>query len=89
MNNCSQHVPGSATKVAIQGYTVQWSQKGQNRTEGKDSGQTQTEVSIGPGQYDFTVQAVLDRGLSIPAYITIPKMDIRGEQHIRSQLRFF
>ncbi|XP_026198886.1 oncostatin-M-specific receptor subunit beta [Anabas testudineus] len=82
----TSHVPGSATTVAIKGYTVQWSQEGQNRTV--DSGQTQTEISIGPGQCDFTVQAVLDRGLAVPAHLTIPKMDVREsfsmEKHLNS-----
>ncbi|XP_040010243.1 leukemia inhibitory factor receptor isoform X2 [Xiphias gladius] len=69
------HVHGSATTVTIQGYTVQWSQEGLNRTEWKDGGQTRAEVSIGPGQCNFTVQAVPDTGPSISAHITIPKLD--------------
>ncbi|XP_076587335.1 leukemia inhibitory factor receptor isoform X2 [Chaetodon auriga] len=68
-------VPGSAATVNIQGYIVQWSHEGKNWTEWKDSGQTQTEVSIGPGQYDFTVQAVLPTGSTIPAHITVPQRD--------------
>ncbi|XP_026177146.1 oncostatin-M-specific receptor subunit beta [Mastacembelus armatus] len=70
-------VPGSATTVITQGYTVQWSQEGVSRTEWKDSGQTQAEVSIGQGQYNFTVQAVLHSGLTISDHITVPKMDDR------------
>ncbi|XP_071339604.1 leukemia inhibitory factor receptor isoform X4 [Trachinotus anak] len=69
--------PGSATTEIIQGYTVQWSQDGQNRTQEKDSAQTQAEVSIGPGQYDFTVTAVRHTCPSITAHITIPKLDDR------------
>ncbi|XP_070690651.1 leukemia inhibitory factor receptor [Pempheris klunzingeri] len=69
------HIPGSAATVNIQSYTVQCSHEGQNWTERKDSGQTQAEVSIGPGQYDFTVQAVLRTGSTIPAHITIPQRD--------------
>ncbi|XP_078107293.1 leukemia inhibitory factor receptor isoform X1 [Sander vitreus] len=69
------HVPGSAVTVNIQGYVVQWSQEGQNWTEWKDSGQTQAEVSIDLGQYDFSVQAVLHTGSTIPAHITIPQGD--------------
>ncbi|KAF1389404.1 hypothetical protein PFLUV_G00073080 [Perca fluviatilis] len=69
------HVPGSAVTVNIQGYIVQWSQEGQNWTEWKDSGQTQAEVSINPGQYDFSVQAVVHTGSTIPAHITIPQGD--------------
>ncbi|XP_028434715.1 leukemia inhibitory factor receptor isoform X2 [Perca flavescens] len=69
------HVPGSAVTVNIQGYIVQWLQEGQNWTEWKDSGQTQAEVSIDPGQYDFSVQAVVHTGSTIPAHITIPQGD--------------
>uniref|UniRef100_A0A4W6BVD3 Fibronectin type-III domain-containing protein n=1 Tax=Lates calcarifer TaxID=8187 RepID=A0A4W6BVD3_LATCA len=71
---------GSAT---IQGFTVQGSQEGQNRTElipALDSEQTQAEVPIGPGQYDFTVEAILRNGPSIPAHITIPKLDDTKKQ---------
>ncbi|XP_041793411.1 leukemia inhibitory factor receptor [Chelmon rostratus] len=68
-------VPGSAAAVNIQGYIVRWSHNGQNWTEWKDSGQTQAEVSIDPGRYDFTVQAVLHTGSTVPAHITIPQRD--------------
>lgn len=68
-------IVGTAAKVNIQGYTVQWSQEGQTWTESKDSGQTEAEVPIGPGQCDFAVHAVLHPGSSIPAHITIPSMD--------------
>lgn len=77
---CPQHVPGSATTVTIPKYTVRWWQEGKNTTEQKESEHTETEVSIGPGQYNFTVEAILHRSLSIPAHIAIPKMDTRGEQ---------
>ncbi|XP_067377365.1 leukemia inhibitory factor receptor isoform X1 [Channa argus] len=60
-----------------QQYRVQWWQEGNNGTQSKDIGQTQMEVCIGPGQYTFMVQAVLLSGHSIPANITIPKMDNR------------
>lgn len=49
----------------------------------KDSGQTQAEVSIGPGQCDFTVQAVLHIGSTIPAHITVPQRDDGGEQQLK------
>ncbi|XP_059192738.1 leukemia inhibitory factor receptor [Centropristis striata] len=65
------NAPGSPDTVKIKGYTVQWSQEGQNWSEWKDSGQTQTEVYIDSGQYEFTVQAVLHTCSSIPAHITI------------------
>ncbi|XP_042276180.1 oncostatin-M-specific receptor subunit beta [Thunnus maccoyii] len=69
------HIVGTAATVNIQGYTIQWLQEGQNRTEWKDSRQTQAEVSIGPEQCDFTVQAVLHTDSSIPAHITIPQRE--------------
>ncbi|XP_034728872.1 leukemia inhibitory factor receptor isoform X1 [Etheostoma cragini] len=69
------HVPGSLVTLNILGYVVQWSQEGQNWTEWKDSRQTQAQVSIDLGQYDFSVQAVLHTGSSIPAHITIPQGD--------------
>ncbi|XP_069563953.1 leukemia inhibitory factor receptor [Brachyistius frenatus] len=69
------HIVGTAATVNIQSYTVQWSQEGQTSTQSKDSGQSQAEVSIGPGKCDFTVQAVLHSGSSVPAHITIPPMD--------------
>ncbi|XP_054467793.1 leukemia inhibitory factor receptor [Anoplopoma fimbria] len=68
-------VPSSADTVNIQGYIVQWSQGGQNWTESKDSGQTQAEVSIDAGRHDFTVQAVVLSGSTIPAHITVPERD--------------
>ncbi|GLD54248.1 leukemia inhibitory factor receptor-like isoform X1 [Lates japonicus] len=79
-------VLGSAT---IQGFTVHGSQEGQNRTESipaLDSEQTQAEVPIGPGQYDFTVEAVLRNGPSIPAHITIPKLDNTKNLLVEKQL---
>ncbi|XP_060894548.1 leukemia inhibitory factor receptor isoform X1 [Labrus mixtus] len=68
-------VTGSAATVNIEGYKVQWSQGGRNQTELKSSGQTQAEVSIGPGQCDFTVQAVVPIGSTVPAQITVPQQD--------------
>uniref|UniRef100_A0A3Q0SNH8 Fibronectin type-III domain-containing protein n=1 Tax=Amphilophus citrinellus TaxID=61819 RepID=A0A3Q0SNH8_AMPCI len=64
------HIAGTATTVNIQGYTVKWSQEGQ--TVSKDSRQSLVEVSIGPEKCNFTVQAVLPTGSSIPAHISIP-----------------
>ncbi|KAM9360201.1 leukemia inhibitory factor receptor [Symphorus nematophorus] len=78
------HVPGSAAMVNIQGYTVQWLQGGQNWTKG--TGQTQAEVSIGPEQCDFTVQAILHTGSSIPAHITIPQRDDGENLLVEKQL---
>ncbi|XP_036954638.1 oncostatin-M-specific receptor subunit beta isoform X1 [Acanthopagrus latus] len=74
------HVSGPAATANIQGYLVQWSQDGQNWTECKDGGQTQAEVSIGPGQCDFSVQAVLRTSCTVTytAHITIPQRDDRG-----------
>ncbi|CAJ1069255.1 leukemia inhibitory factor receptor isoform X1 [Xyrichtys novacula] len=68
-------IPGSAATVNIQNYTVLWSQGGKNQTEWKDSGQTQAQVSIGPEQCDFTLQAVVKRGSTIPAHITVQQRD--------------
>uniref|UniRef100_A0A3Q3GFD1 Leukemia inhibitory factor receptor-like n=1 Tax=Labrus bergylta TaxID=56723 RepID=A0A3Q3GFD1_9LABR len=72
-------VTGSAATVNIKGYKVQWSQGGRNQTELKSSGQTQAEVSIGPGQCDFTVQAVVSIGSTVPAQITVPQQDDQVE----------
>ncbi|XP_073322066.1 leukemia inhibitory factor receptor [Pagrus major] len=74
------HVSGSAASTNIQGYLVQWSQEGQNWTERKDGGQTQAEFSIGPGQCDFSVQAVLRTSctFTFTAHITIPQRDDGG-----------
>ncbi|XP_034547122.1 leukemia inhibitory factor receptor isoform X2 [Notolabrus celidotus] len=69
------YVPGSAVTVNIQSYIVQWSQEGKKQTEWKDSGQRQAEVSIGPGQCDFTVQAVIQSNSSVPAHITVLQRD--------------
>ncbi|XP_041855246.1 leukemia inhibitory factor receptor [Melanotaenia boesemani] len=70
----SPHVV-SREAVNIQGYTLQWSHENQIQTELKDSEQRQTEVSIGPGKCEFTVQAVLRTGSSIPVRITIPPLN--------------
>ncbi|KAI4820266.1 hypothetical protein KUCAC02_028250 [Chaenocephalus aceratus] len=67
-------VPDSA--ATIKGFMVQWSQGSLNWTERKDSGQTQAQVSINLGQYDFTVRALLHSGSAIPAHIIIPQKDI-------------
>lgn len=67
------HIVGTATTVNIQGYKVQWSQE--DKIQIVDSGQSQAEISIGPERCDFTVQAVLHTGSSIPANITFPPMD--------------
>ncbi|KAM4579157.1 leukemia inhibitory factor receptor [Fundulus diaphanus] len=69
------HVVGRATTVEIKGYTVKWSQGGQTVTEQKDSRQNQADISIGPKKCNFTVQAVLNTGSSVPAHITIPLED--------------
>ncbi|KAK2837868.1 hypothetical protein Q5P01_015080 [Channa striata] len=73
----TQHVPGLASVVEIQKYTVQWSQEGHNGTQRQDIGQKWMDLYIGPEQYNVTVQAVVPSGLSVPAQITIPKMDDR------------
>uniref|UniRef100_A0A3Q2QCQ8 Leukemia inhibitory factor receptor-like n=1 Tax=Fundulus heteroclitus TaxID=8078 RepID=A0A3Q2QCQ8_FUNHE len=52
---------------------------GQTVTEQKNSRQNQTDISIGPKKCNFTVQAVLCKGSSIPAHITIPPEDDPGE----------
>ncbi|KAG7239249.1 hypothetical protein INR49_029539 [Caranx melampygus] len=79
------NVPGSGTTETIQGYLVQWLQDGQNRTEWRGSAQTQAEVSISSGQYNFTVQAVSHTCPPITAHITIPKFGNRGQQHMESE----
>ncbi|XP_040898493.1 oncostatin-M-specific receptor subunit beta isoform X2 [Toxotes jaculatrix] len=79
-------VPVSGATVNIQGYTIQWSQEGQNRTEWKGSGQTQAEVYIGPSQCNFTVQAVFHKAPSIVDHITIPKLDNRENLPIEKRL---
>ncbi|XP_058493211.1 oncostatin-M-specific receptor subunit beta isoform X2 [Solea solea] len=70
-------VSGSAATETAKAYTVQWWPEGKNKTVWTDGGQTQAQVSIGPQQCDFTVKAVLHAGSSIPARITIPKLDDR------------
>ncbi|XP_040050982.2 leukemia inhibitory factor receptor isoform X1 [Gasterosteus aculeatus] len=74
---CSQHAPGSAAPVHIQGYVVQWSQGGQNRAEWRveSGGHTRAEVSVDAGQHDITVQAVVLTGSAVPAHITVPQSD--------------
>lgn len=78
---CSQHAPGSAAPVHIQGYVVQWSQGGQNRAEWRveSGGHTRAEVSVDAGQHDITVQAVVLTGSAVPAHITVPQSDDGGE----------
>uniref|UniRef100_A0A667ZXB3 Fibronectin type-III domain-containing protein n=1 Tax=Myripristis murdjan TaxID=586833 RepID=A0A667ZXB3_9TELE len=73
------HVPGLAASNIIQGYTVRWTQGGRNGTEWKDNGQAQAEIIIGAGRCDFSVQAVVRAGSSIPDHITIPQTEDRGE----------
>lgn len=83
----SQNAPDSVATETIQGYSIQWWHDSQNRTEWRDSAQTQAEVSIGSGQYNFTVQAVqavLHTCPPIAAHITIPKFGNRGQQHTES-----
>ncbi|KAM4615783.1 leukemia inhibitory factor receptor [Polymixia lowei] len=76
------HVPGLAATAVIQGYMIQWWQGGQNGTMWEDSGQTQAEISIGPGKCNITVQAVLQTflqaGSSVPAHITVPQDRAKG-----------
>ncbi|KAM4745889.1 leukemia inhibitory factor receptor [Anableps anableps] len=69
------HVFGRATTVKIQSYAIKWSQEGQSLTELNDTRHTQVDIPIGPKKCDFTVQAVLNMGSSIPAHITIPSKD--------------
>lgn len=57
--------------------------------EWKDSGHRQAEVSIGPGKCDFTVQADLHRGSSIPAHISIPSVEHTGKQLLTMFIVFF
>lgn len=64
--------------VNIQGYVVEWSQEGKNWSKWTDSVQTQTEVSLGSGHYDFTVKAVLNNS-SISAHISVPRKHDGGE----------
>nr|XP_020449371.1 leukemia inhibitory factor receptor-like isoform X2 [Monopterus albus]XP_020449372.1 leukemia inhibitory factor receptor-like isoform X2 [Monopterus albus] len=80
------HISGSANMGIIQGYTIQWSQEGQNRTKWMDSGQTKAEISIGPGRCEFIVQTVLQDGLAIPARITIPEMDVKENLPVEKRL---
>ncbi|XP_072243660.1 leukemia inhibitory factor receptor isoform X2 [Leuresthes tenuis] len=80
------HVVGRAGTVNITGYSLKWSQGGQIRRELKESGQSQVEVSIGPARCDFTVQAVLQSGSSIPAHITIPPQDHTDIHPVNKQL---
>uniref|UniRef100_A0A3Q2X1Q5 Leukemia inhibitory factor receptor-like n=1 Tax=Haplochromis burtoni TaxID=8153 RepID=A0A3Q2X1Q5_HAPBU len=75
--------PVTAT-INIQEYTVQWSQEGQ--TESKNSSVGQAVVSIGPGKCDFTVQAVLPSGTSIPANITIPPAEHKENLPVQKRL---
>uniref|UniRef100_A0A3Q1EKW3 Leukemia inhibitory factor receptor-like n=1 Tax=Acanthochromis polyacanthus TaxID=80966 RepID=A0A3Q1EKW3_9TELE len=74
------------TAVNVQRYKVQWSQEGNIRTDIKDSRQSQAEIFIGPGKCDFTVQAVLHTGSSIPAHITIPPMDYTEKLPVQKRL---
>uniref|UniRef100_A0A3P8TEF7 Fibronectin type-III domain-containing protein n=1 Tax=Amphiprion percula TaxID=161767 RepID=A0A3P8TEF7_AMPPE len=80
------HIVGRATAVNIQGYKVQWSQKGNIWTDFKDGGQSQAEIFIAPGKCDFTVQAVLHTGSSIPAHITVPPVDSTEKLPVQKRL---
>ncbi|XP_042344411.1 leukemia inhibitory factor receptor [Plectropomus leopardus] len=82
----TQHTPGSAVTVNVEGYKVQWSQEGQNWTKWTDSQQTQAEVTINAGQYDFTVQAILHSSFSVPAHITIPPSQWDDGVPVKKQL---
>ncbi|XP_006790156.1 leukemia inhibitory factor receptor isoform X2 [Neolamprologus brichardi] len=77
-------IAGTAATINIQEYTVQWSQEGQ--TESKNSSVGQAVVSIGPGKCDFTVQAVLPSGTSIPANITIPPAEHKENLPVQKRL---
>uniref|UniRef100_UPI0037E7C2D6 leukemia inhibitory factor receptor isoform X2 n=1 Tax=Semicossyphus pulcher TaxID=241346 RepID=UPI0037E7C2D6 len=79
-------VPGSAAADNIRGYRVQWSQGGKNRSQWKDSGQTQAEVSIGPGQCDFTVQADVHSGSTVPAHITVHQREDQENPPVEKRL---
>nr|XP_029494524.1 leukemia inhibitory factor receptor-like isoform X2 [Oncorhynchus nerka] len=71
---------GSSSSVKIQGYKVRWRQEGCQWILWKDREQTQTEISIGPGQCDMIIQAVIQPGSSPPGHITIPPVE-RKEYH--------
>uniref|UniRef100_A0A8C7GT91 Fibronectin type-III domain-containing protein n=1 Tax=Oncorhynchus kisutch TaxID=8019 RepID=A0A8C7GT91_ONCKI len=71
-------VSGSASSVKIQGYKVRWRQEGCQWILWKDREQTQTEISIGPGQCDMIIQAVIQPGSSPPGHITIPPVERIG-----------
>ncbi|KAL3975554.1 dynein regulatry complex protein 1 [Sarotherodon galilaeus] len=77
-------IAGTAATINIQEYTVQWSQEGQ--TESKNSSVGQAVMSIGPGKCDFTVQAVLPSGTSIPANITIPPAEHKENLPVQKRL---
>ncbi|KAM3610502.1 uncharacterized protein V6R79_004825 [Siganus canaliculatus] len=78
-------VPGSAVTVNIPEYIVQWSEKGQNRTERRVVRQTQAEISVDSGQYDVSVEAVVHSGSTVPAHISIPERD-NGENYEEKRL---
>ncbi|KAK0142550.1 Leukemia inhibitory factor receptor [Merluccius polli] len=75
------HMPGSAGRDFLLGYEIQMSQEGEKRTMWADKGQSQAEVSIGPGQCEVTVQAAFHNRSSKPAYIAIPPVGA-GEQTV-------
>ncbi|XP_071256166.1 leukemia inhibitory factor receptor isoform X3 [Salvelinus alpinus] len=66
---------GSASSVKIQGYKVRWRQEGSQWILWRDREQTQTEISIGPGQCDMIIQAIIQPGSSPPGHITIPPVE--------------
>ncbi|XP_024860896.2 oncostatin-M-specific receptor subunit beta isoform X2 [Kryptolebias marmoratus] len=67
---------GGATPVNIRSYKLKWSQGGQTWTELKDGGQNQTDVFIGAGRCDVSIEAVLQTGSFVRANITIPQKDV-------------
>ncbi|XP_029366774.1 oncostatin-M-specific receptor subunit beta isoform X2 [Echeneis naucrates] len=80
------NTPESALTKEIRGYTVQWRQDGQNKTEWRDSAQTQADVFIGPGRYDFTVQAVFQT-FAIAAHITLPESEDGEDRQVVTGMR--
>uniref|UniRef100_A0A4W5K0K8 Fibronectin type-III domain-containing protein n=1 Tax=Hucho hucho TaxID=62062 RepID=A0A4W5K0K8_9TELE len=80
-------VSGSASSVKIQGYKVRWRQEGCQWILWRDREQTQTEISIGPGQCDMIIQAVIQPGSSPPAHITIPPQQCKGGGYLRNVTR--
>ncbi|XP_046871634.1 leukemia inhibitory factor receptor [Hypomesus transpacificus] len=78
-------VTGSASTGGVQGYRVQWRQGEHSASVLKHKEETQAELSIGPEQCDVTVEAVLERGSSLPARLRFPRAESREfpSQHQR------